>query len=142
MLRAKVTILDYECSNAVYKFLTNREYSLVSECNLGKFYRYVNSKLVPKSGIGIIKDQQGAFTHDDKVKSDIFNEFFSSVFTVDDGHRPNVKQRMPVDCFTEISFSMEHIASAFRELRPKHSAGPDGLSAFLLKILSLVLVFL
>ena len=61
--------------------------------NLGKFYRYVNKKLVCHDGIGPISDSNGSLVNDAGGKANIFAEYFSSVFTCDNGNTPNLESR-------------------------------------------------
>jgi len=46
---------------------------------LGSFYRYVNSKLVHKTGLGVLIEN-GSYVYDDQTKARILNDFYTSVF--------------------------------------------------------------
>lgn len=120
----------------MYKFTVAKERSLIDDGNLGSFYKYVNNKVVSRTGIGAVKDSKGILLEHDADKAECFNKYFSSVFTVDDNFSPPVVDKAPVNSFTDISFTFDSVRKAVRSLKAKHSKGPDGLSSFFLKQLA------
>jgi hypothetical protein len=62
----------------------------------------------------------------------VLNEYFSSVFTLDDNKFPEINYKLPTILETCI-FSDSIVLNAIRKLRPKLSAGPDGYPSFFLK---------
>ena len=56
--------------------------------NLGQFYNYVNRKLSCQGDIGPLKHDKGIIADDSQSKSSIINEYFSTVFSMDDGQMP------------------------------------------------------
>ena len=48
----------------------------------------MNNKIVSRTGIGAIKNDQGDLLVDDDKKAESFNQFLGSVFTRDNGHCP------------------------------------------------------
>ena len=53
-LKNRYKIADQKCKKAVDDFI-RKEAELIDQDNLGRFYRYVNKRIVNKSGIGIFK---------------------------------------------------------------------------------------
>jgi len=109
---------------------------LIENGNLGSFYRYVNSKLVFKSGVSVLKNSDGEFVYDDATKAKLLNDFYSSVFVVDNDVLPNFPVRENVehgDQLSDISFQPEIILNHLLKLKPKTGGGPDGLVSVLLK---------
>lgn len=92
-----------------------------------KVWRYVNAK----------KNNQNRIPPSEALdKANMFNKFFQSVFTVDDGNRPEI--RRPVQAtnrqIAEISLTESGIFSLLLNLNPKKSCGPDNIpNAFLLR---------
>ena len=63
----------------------SQESSLISSRNTGRFYRFVNRKLSTRNPIQEIKRQDGTFTSNPTEIANIFDNYFCSVFTADDG---------------------------------------------------------
>jgi len=51
----------------------------------GQFYKYVNNKLNGSNGIAPLKNNVGKLVHTDTDKAELLNNYFSSVFTIDNG---------------------------------------------------------
>jgi hypothetical protein len=83
-LKQKVKQLDAERTAAEQAFVMNREETLVSEGNIGSFFKCVDNKITNKTGLGQIKDTGGTSIHGDMKEAELFNDFFSSAFTKDD----------------------------------------------------------
>jgi len=134
VLLAKYKTACVKCKNAYEQFVLSKENALIENGNLGSFYRYVNSKLVFKSGIGVLKDDDGAFIYDDQAKAKLLNDFYSSVFVSDNNILPVFAPRVPNDCeLSSVTFTPDVVYKHLSKLNPKSGGGPDGLSAVLLK---------
>jgi len=61
-------------------------------------------------------------------QSNLFNEYFASVFTVDDGKYPSLPIRTSND-YTKnnICFTPAKVTNVLKSLKPKSSYGPGGL---------------
>ena len=70
--------------------------SLISTGNLGKFYRYANSKLNSKTNVGPLRLSDDSLTVDPQVKADLLSEHFGSAFAVDDGQHLLFRHACPV----------------------------------------------
>ena len=74
--------------------------------------------------VGPLIDTDGSSSFDDQHKSDIFNNFFSMVFTNDDGKLPAFPKAMEVRS-ADIDFSPMAVSRALKKLKPGGAAGPD-----------------
>ena len=121
----KKLILDYERS---------RELSVISKSNIGSFYRFVNRKLTCKSGVGPLRLDSRTIITDDEPKANILNEYFASVFTVDDGILPTFARRVPNDvALDKIDFNPSVIIKAVKSCKSSKTLDPDGFSNTVLK---------
>jgi hypothetical protein len=74
----------------------------------------------------------GSPVTDDEVKANMLNNFFSSVFTVDNGIIPKL------DCLVDssnhlddLNFTVDGVYKILTKFKPKHTAEPDGYSDLL-----------
>jgi len=70
------------------------ENNLADSNNLGSFYQYVNKKLSSRCGVGCLKRDDGSLTNDPKEKAELLNNYFFSVFTMDDGCSQTLSSRV------------------------------------------------
>jgi len=124
-------------SEAVEAFVIKRENKLIGKNNTGAFYKYVNHKLVCRSGIPTLKDHDNNLIADDKDKAKLLNDHYSSVFTRDNGVLPDFSNQVPTGVRLEdIVFSQSTIYKHLNKLKTNSSSGPDELPAFALKNLA------
>jgi len=88
LLRQKYRDCVYKHRRALSSYHTATEECLISNNNLGAFYRYVNRRITSSTGVGTVVVNGVALT-DDYLKADAFNNYFSSVSLIDDGLIPN-----------------------------------------------------
>jgi len=62
-----------------------RDMYQVYEINLDKFYKFVNSRLSNKRGVGILIDTNGVHLTSDSERAELLNIYVCSVCTQDDG---------------------------------------------------------
>ena len=67
------------------KFHSDKETSLINNCNLGSFFKYVNSKISYISGVAPLQDTAGNLHNSDADKAQLLNDHFPTVFVQDDG---------------------------------------------------------
>jgi len=67
---------------AVYNYIAKREKNIINSGNLGKFFRYANSKFSHKSSVGPVMDGYGNKTIDSEVKASLLSQYFHSHFTI------------------------------------------------------------
>jgi hypothetical protein len=129
------TIAQHNCSKAINRFHEAKEMEMLRKNNLKSFYNFVNKKTSNRSVIGDIRCPDGSMTSDVRKKCDIFNEFFASVFTIDNGSSPPMASRQSSDRLklTSILFTPDLVFSALRNLKPSTTVGSDNIPNMLLK---------
>jgi hypothetical protein len=133
-----------------------RESQLLDNKNLGKFYRFCNSKLNSRTNVGAIKLQNGQITCDPQLKAETINNYFSSVFSSDNGSismptavssaPPDVMPSSPTDNHTKpschkVDFNSHTVLHSLRQLASKTSCGPDQIPGIFLKKQALQLAY-
>ena len=87
-----------------------------------------------KSGIDAIKDSSGELISDPFTQANHFNDFFESVFTVDNGIVPDIKQRSPENVsISNVRFTVSGVLKMLKRLNVKSAGGLDLLPPILLK---------
>ena len=117
--------ISSDCRSEIFQFIAKREESLISAGNLGKFYRYANSRLGSKTNVGPLRLPDGSLTIDPVSKASLLSEHFGSTFTLDDGLRPNPGLRLPGASLTSVSFSQQSVYRILRKLKANSAGGPD-----------------
>jgi len=132
-LKAKFKLAETKCKEAYTTYVTSKENGLIECGNLGSFYLYINSKLVQKTGIGVLIEN-GSYIYDDQTKAKILNDFYASVFISDNNVLPYSHSRVNDDCFIcDVPFFPDRVFSLLTKLKPSTSGGPGGLSAICFK---------
>ena len=75
--RNKFTLASKRCKVAMALHEKEIEHNILGSRNSGSFFRYVNSQMKSKSGIGPIKTKTSEFTNSNITKANMFNAFFS-----------------------------------------------------------------
>jgi hypothetical protein len=120
--------LASQCKSDIYSFALSREKHLVEKGNIGKFFRYANSKFSSKSTIGPLLRSDGSLTSDSLAKASIFQNTFVQNFTSDNCRLPKETNfKHPSSQLSHIIFSPSLIRRAIRRLKVKTSPGPDGI---------------
>jgi hypothetical protein len=103
---AKYKLTSKACHCAVPHHLHHVETELVANGILGSFYKYTNRKLDDSDGITTLRDGDSKIITFSTDKAVLLNNYFSSMFTVDNGifdvnRLPKqVQSAMPCVCFT------------------------------------------
>jgi hypothetical protein len=80
-----------------------------------------------------LKQENGNLINDNQQKADEFNDFFSSVYTVEDLNSiPGVNDKSSHE-LTSVSFSQELVLDLLNKLQPDKSPGLDGIHPRVLK---------
>ena len=119
-----------QCTKAIDDHVANYEDSLVNDGRLGNFYKYVNKKLNGSNGIAPLRNENGVLVYNDTDKAVLLNDYFTSIFTKDNGlidvsRLPNkVDAKMPPVFFTPFA-----VSKCINQLKHNGSAGPDNIPA-------------
>ena len=108
-----------------------------SKVNAKCFWKHVNSKLKRKTGVPNLNKPDGNLTETDEEKATILNDFFSSVFTIEDTNNiPNLDSHCGNETLKNINISQELIENKLRQLNPNKAMGPDKIPTIVLKELA------
>ena len=107
-----------------------------SNGNKKPFWHYIKSKQ-DHSGISILIITTGTIASESSEKTEAFNEYFKSVFTVEDlSYIPN-KGTSPYPAIPEINITFQGVTNLLSSFDPHKSPGPDNLHAAFLKQVSM-----
>ena len=127
-LKQKYVAIAKKCRIAIHDYYAEKENLLVESDNLGKFYKYVNRKLAVKTGIGILKSDNGVHVTNPLEQAEMFSKYFATTFVDDNGVLPDFPSRVPTDTFlANITFSMSDVSKKLSKLRIDAASGPDNL---------------
>jgi hypothetical protein len=141
-LKLKYDTIKKKCDSAIDSFIKEQEERLITDGNLGAFYRYVNGKLTFKSGVSTLKDANGISLSDDMSKAERLSEYFASTFTEDNHILPQVSRKVNDNIeLNNVDFRSDLVYKHLRNLNVKTSSGPDLLPALLFKNLARSLSF-
>jgi len=127
--RACADELRSKCRNPVKE----EEEHIIRSNNLGLFYRHINSRIQYRAPIGVLIDSTGAVVTSDKIKANIFNNYYASVGVKHDGKIPSCTYNTLTDILETVSFTKSSIIFAVNKLKPNLSFGTDNLPPFLFK---------
>ena len=107
------------------------------------FYAYVRSKQRNKVKVGPLKDSTGSIISDSRAIADLLNNYFSSVFTVEDlSFIPNASSKFDLqnaEILSEIRIDEKLVEEKLAKLNTSKSQGADELNPKLLSELRNVL---
>ena len=130
----------YKCQAKCRQKITNyeimRESKIIQSKNQGRFYKYVNSKLSNKSGVGMLKNEDGVMITDDVERANLLNNFFCSTNSRDNGVMPSMDSPALTSKLDTVDLSYTATSKALRQLKTNSSSGPDGLPPILFKKLA------
>lgn len=109
------------------------EEHIIRSNNLGLFYRHINNRIQYRTHIGALIDSTGVVATSDKVKANMFNNYYASVGVTDDGKIPSCSYITVTDVLETVSFTKSSIIFAINKLKPNLSSGPDNLPPLLFK---------
>lgn len=96
------------------------------------FYKYANSKLKVKTGIGKVKAGEGKMTETDEETAEMLNNFFQTVFIKEEGRLPNFDKRTE-DKLENFEIFGEQVKKILEQLNENKSCGRDNIHACVLK---------
>ena len=108
--------------------------------NTETVFSYAKKRMKMKTGIADLKKTDGSIAFNSKVKADVVNEFFSSIFTKEDKSSiPDFKKTSYSEPLLDLVITPEQVLNKLKELNPNKATGPDNIPSRLLKELSDVL---
>ena len=141
----KLSLYNYhtarnKVSNKVKSLKSEKEKKIAKniKSNTKAFYQYISSKILKKEGIAELMKANGELTKNDTEKCEVINEFFSTVFTVEDlDDIPDFKPKDNIpnslsNCFVTVN----DFEKTLSNLNPNKSPGPDNIHPKFLKYAS------
>jgi len=126
-LLQKYKAAEENCRHALREAELKRERQIISNNNLGSFYKHVNSRLTCRTGVGVLRKGDGTVAATDTSKAELLNNYFGSVCTKDDGFLPAFDKLVPENvAFSNVTFTPENVERVMRKLKKSASSGPDG----------------
>ena len=96
-----------------------------------------------KSGISDLKNDKGEKILDNGLKAEVLNNFFSSVFTIEDTtNMPTFEDRPVLNTLNELNFTQADVQNILQNLKPDKAQGLDGMHPRVLKELNTELAIL
>jgi len=91
-------LFNFKKCNALFKkealkIRIKEEQDLFKSKDMSKFFKFVNARLKNAKTAPFLNDNNGTIVYDDVEKANLFNDYFASVFTEDDGVLPNFEAR-------------------------------------------------
>ena len=96
---------------------------------------YIKSKRKDHCGVGPLKVGSTTYT-DSTERANVLNQYFSSIFTVDDNLQPLITNDLEIPDIPPFTVHVEGVAKLLSDIKPHKSSGPDDIPAFLLKEIS------
>ena len=100
-----------------------------------RLWSYIKSKRKDHCGVGPLKVCSTTYT-DSSQRANVLNQYFSSIFTVDDNMQPLITNDLEIPDIPPFTVHVEGVAKLLSDIKPHKSSGPDGIPAFLLKEIS------
>ena len=123
---------------ALLKEQFNEEFNILSSTDLGRFYKYINSRLSHRDGIAPLKGPSGILAFTDEDKAELLNSTFTNSRTIDNGIFPEIKPRGYSNTFGSVRFDPGNIYSKLNKLKIGSAPGPDGIPAIFFKFSSVL----
>lgn len=126
------------CKDYLNQHAKSVEHKLLNCANLAKFYKFVNSKLSSKCGIGPLQNDIGKFLLNDIEKANLLNNYFASVCIVDNEVLPPFEVNLSINHETLEHVTFTHCSTYkhLSKLKCTFSAGPDGIPPIFYKKLA------
>ena len=116
--------------DAVNQWADSVELSICYSANKSRFYGYANFKLKNKLQIPPL-ETPGGLASSDTEKAECLNDFFQSVFKVDDGNDLFLDDKLPASQFMfDLIITREDIMMSVCNLADKLSNTPDGILSY------------
>jgi len=132
-LRVQYRDICSRCRRAIYNSLLHYEESIIDSNNLGRFFRYSNSKLIGHKNVGPLQQSDGTITVDPTIKASLLSDHFNSNFTYDNGVIPSSVHSNDQHGLSNIIFSPNLVRKVISKLKSNSSGGPDGIPPVFIK---------
>ena len=99
-----------------------------------QLYSYVKQRTKSRPSIGPLKDKAGRVVQEEREMAEVFNEFFSSVFTRENlGDVPDPQQQHAGEMLSDVKITTKKVMEKIKKLKRGAAAGPDKIGPQLLQ---------
>ena len=132
-----------KCAATINEYHASRELRLIEQNNVGSFYKFVNGKLGQRNVIHPIRHPaDNSLISSPAEQAALFNAYFASVFTRDDGDLPEFPPRVgPHIRFADVQFTPAKVSRFLCSLKSSSTSGPDGITNSFLKGIASAVAF-
>ena len=120
--------ISVERREACFAARARHEEKIVEPGNIGKFFRYANSKLNARHNVGPLRKSDPA------IKAELLSIYFSSVFTTDNGSCVTASANKTSGNISNITFTEQQVSRAISKLKANSAGGPDDIPPFFQKL--------
>ena len=124
-----------ECRKAYHSYIQNF-IDPEAKSNPKKFWAFIKSKRQENSGVAPLRNRDGILYSDSKMKAEILNEQFSSVFNKDEDDEMPDMGSSPHPPMDRIKVTEKGVYLLLARMEPHKATGPDRISAQILKLLA------
>ena len=135
--------LEKTYKKAIKKYKTDLENNILKYRNKKAFYGYIKKKLHTKSHLPPLVTEDKEIVMESFEKAELFNSYFSSVFSKDNGNLPNDIPYGDTDFLSNmdpLTITPTHIKNAIRNLKSSVSRSPDNIPSIFIKNTSSTLI--
>jgi hypothetical protein len=126
------------CKKVMTEF--ERKIAAESKTNAKAFFNYARSKMKTRSPVSDLILEDGKVASTDQEKAEALNNFFSSVFTIEDSSNlPSIEETICQSNLKEMVFTEEIVKKQLDKLKCDKTPGPDGIHPKVLREMSEVL---
>ena len=122
----KCKLISSKCRQAKLDATRKFEESIINSGNLGKFFRYANSRLATKHNVGPLRLPNGSITIDSSLKAGLLSKCFDLIYTVDNDVMPTIATNHIIDSdLSSITFNATIVSRCLKKLNIRAAGGPD-----------------
>ena len=126
------------CNKLIKKFRKQYEKDIANDCksNPKRFWKYVQNRTKHNAGINTLIRKDGSSAVSDKDKAETLNQFFSSVFTIEDRTNvPNLAKGGKSNgvYISDVRVTPEAVKNKLKNLEANKAQGPDQIPPKVLK---------
>ena len=136
-------LLRNRCNSQIRRSRARYEANLLDHADTQpkRFFAYVNRRRRRPCGLPCLESSTGITVHDDSNKANLLADHFSAIYPQEqsDYSPPAEDDTSDIPPLTDLSFTLDDVASLLRQLDPSKATGPDELHPIILKYLADIL---
>ena len=133
ILREKFKNSARALKQAIFESRRTLEEYIINQNDRAAFYRYVNSKLKSHNKLSVLLDSNGMVITDPTLIAQELNNYFASVYTIDNNNTPAFDRRNGATELSFVYFDINSVCNVLKSLNSSTSVGPDNIPNIFLK---------